>query len=134
MKSQCDILLSKALSETDKPKINACGGKTMGNFLAIITLIAAEVPDQLEPVVSRISELVYTVVIPIVFVGLGIMFLFLGIRAGGGIAVADTPEAKKKAVSRLMWLLGGMVLCFVLAFAMPYIIRQLTALFPAPSN
>lgn len=106
----------------------------MRNFLAAITTLAADVPDQLEPVVSRVQELVYNVVIPIVFVALGIMFLLLGIRAGGGIALADTPEAKKKAIGRLMWLLGGMLICFVLAFAMPYIIRQLTILFPAPSS
>lgn len=106
----------------------------MGNFLSMITLLAAEVPDQLEPVMTRVEELVYNVVIPVVFVGLGIMFLFLGIRAGGGIAVADNPESKKKAISRLMWLLGGMVICFVLAFAMPALIRVLATLFPAPTN
>lgn len=107
-----------------------------GVFAQITTgiLAAANVPDQLEPVVSRIEELVYNVAIPIIFAGLGIMFLILGIRAGGGIALADTPEAKKKAISRLLWLLGGMVVCFVLAFSMSTIIRMLTGLFPAPTN
>jgi hypothetical protein len=106
----------------------------MNKLLAKTVMLAASVPDQLEPVISRIEELVYNVIIPIVFVGLGFLFLILGIRAGGGIAVADTPEAKKKAISRLLWLLGGMVVCFVLAFAMPSLIRMLASLFPAPSN
>ena len=91
-------------------------------------------PDAFEDTLSRFEELIYGTLIPIIFAVLGAVFVIIGIIRASKIALAEDENEKKKAIKGLIWFFIGAVLCFVVAFIIPVIVKYLGSrpVFPNP--
>lgn len=106
----------------------------MKSMLLGFQSMLAAVPEQFEDPMRRWDDLVFGLIVPILFGVLGGIFTIVGIMKASKIALANNEDSKHKAVNSMIWFLIGAVLCFVVAFITPILVRYLgnRQVFPNP--
>ena len=100
----------------------------------LFSLLAIATPDGFSDIIGAWDELVFKIVLPIMFIVLGAVMVIVGIWRGSKIALADNEDSKKKAVKSLIWWLVGIVLVFVVAFGFTTLFDELASLFTIPTG
>lgn len=100
----------------------------------LFSLLAISAPSGFGDIIGAWDELVFTIVLPIMFIVLGAVMVIVGIWRGSKIALADNEDSKKKAVKSLIWWLVGVVIVFIVAFGFFTLFDELAELFTIPKS
>lgn len=96
-------------------------------------LLAIETGTQIDSALNGVETVIYTIVIPVLFWGVGLFCVIKAVLIGIDIMQSKTPEERQQSKSKLVWFLIGFAICFMLAFAVPLIAQYLAGVFPRPT-